>query len=175
MKTLAIYCGRFNPVHKGHQKVIDQMLSEHGTENMLIVIGSSNTPQSLRHFFSYVERKNFIEKIYAGIDIVGLPDYHHDNDWITALDDLINLKIKSGSYTDHVFYGGCEEDISFFLERDRSCIILNRFDGTTPKISATEVRDDLISDRDLDGKIHENILHDVKNLFAEKWEKFKKM
>lgn len=174
MKTLAVYCGRFNPVHAGHEAVINNMIERYGLENIIVIIGSSNTAQSLRHFFSYNERKNFIQKLYPGIAVAGLPDYGHDDEWMAALDDIIHLR-KNNQYDEQVFFGGCEEDISFFLERDRVCTILNRFDGTTPKISATEVRDDLISGRSLDGKINSTITDDVVNLFAEKWEKFKKM
>ncbi len=174
MKTLAVYCGRFNPIHVGHESVINNMIEQFGFENIIIIIGSSNTGQSLRHFFSYNERRNFIQKIYPGITVVGLPDYGHDDEWMAALDDIIYLR-KHNQYDDQIFFGGCEEDISFFLERDRVCTILNRFDGTTPKISATEVRDDLISGRNLEGKINDTITDDIVNLFAEKWEKFKKM
>lgn len=42
------------------------------------------------------------------------------------------------------FYGWCEEDIAFFLDAGKQVMIANRFDGTTPPISATEVRDFLI-------------------------------
>ncbi len=51
MKTLAVYCGRFNPVHAGHEAVINTMIEQFGIENIIVIIGSSNTAQSLRHFF----------------------------------------------------------------------------------------------------------------------------
>jgi cytidyltransferase-like protein len=173
MKTPAIYVGRFNPVHKGHTKVIDTMLAKHGVENCMLVIGSSNAAFSLRHFFSYNERRNFIKKIFPDVRIVGLPDYHNDTEWLAALDDIISA---AGMNPQEVtFFGGCQEDIRFFLDDGRKAEILNRFDGTGVKISATEVRDALIYDRPLHDMVHADIHHEIKALFKEKWEKFKKI
>jgi len=52
---------------------------------------------------------------------------------------------------------------------------LNRFDGTTPKVSATEVRDALIKGRPLEGLIEPALISDLENRFIEKWEQFKKI
>ncbi|MDD5165044.1 MAG: adenylyltransferase/cytidyltransferase family protein [Candidatus Pacebacteria bacterium] len=173
MKKTAIYVGRFNPFHNGHHAVVSKMLDLHGKENCLMIIGSSNAPFSLRHFFSYNERKQFIQKVFPDIKLVGLPDYHNDKEWLAALDDI--LKVGGINPTEVTFFGGCQEDIRFFLEDGRDCTILNRFDGTSLKTSATEVRDALIAGRPLDHLVHESILSDMKKLFAEKWEKFKKI
>jgi len=35
MKEYAIYLGRFSPIHKGHQRIIENMLEKYGTENCL--------------------------------------------------------------------------------------------------------------------------------------------
>ena len=169
----AVYVGRFNPVHVGHMRVIEAMLKKYGTEHSLLIIGSSNAPFSLRHFFSYNERRNFIKKIFPDIRVVGLPDYHNDAEWLAALDDILHATgIDPKTVT---FFGGCQEDIRFFLDDGRTCEILNRFDGTGIKISATEVRDALIFDRSLDGLVHTKTLPDIQSLFKEKWEKFKKI
>jgi len=141
--------------------------------NCLVAIGSTNAGFSLRHFFSYQERRNFIKKLFPKIKVVGLPDYITDEEWLVALDDILtSMGINPKNV---IFFGGCEEDVVFFLDKKRKCKIMNRFDGTTPKISATEVRDCLIFDRPLDGMLNPKIMTDVKKIFAEKWEKFKKI
>lgn len=171
MKKSGAYIGRFNPVHLGHIKVIEEMIKNYGFDNSILVIGSSNTPQSLRHFFSYNERRNFIKKLFPELRIVGLPDYQNDQEWLRALDDI--LEIAGIDPKNVTFFGGCLEDLRFFDEDGRDCTILNRFE--MGKISATEVRDALIHKRDLDGLVHKNIIPELGELFKEKWENFKKM
>ncbi len=168
----AVYVGRFNPIHAGHTAVADEMFRLHGFDGSLIVIGSSNAQSSLRHFFSYEERKNFLKKIFPEARIVGLPDYGNDQEWLSALDDILSA---TGMKPEEVtFFGGCEEDLRFFGDTGRPCHILNRFDGTTAKISATEIRDALILGRSLEGMIHPAIADDLQTLFKDKWEKFKR-
>ncbi len=167
-----IYCGRFNPVHKGHEAVIEEMINIFGHERSRVIIGSANTPQSLRHFFSYEERRDFLKTIFPEIKIVPLPDFHtSDKEWLTALDDLL---ISSGMDPEKtIFFGGCEEDISFFINNNRKYHILNRFDGTTPKISATEIRDSLIHERDTENFLNPLIEKKMKDIFKTKWLDFK--
>jgi cytidyltransferase-like protein len=173
MKKLAVFVGRFNPIHNGHTVVIREMINKHSIENCLLIIGSSNAPLSLRHFFSYDERKKFIQKMFPNIKLVGLPDYHNDKEWLAALDDILHASGTNPS--DVTFFGGCREDIRFFLDDGRDCHIVNRFDGSSPKTSATEVRDALIAGRSLDGLVDATLLDDMQNLFKEKWEKFKRI
>ena len=168
-----VYVGRFNPLHNGHIAIISKMLELHGPDRSLLVIGSSNADFSLRHFFSYAERRAFIARAFNSIRIVGLPDYNNDRDWLTALDDLI--RAAGMDPREVTFFGGCDEDIRFFHDDKRNCYILNRFDGTTAKVSATEVRDALIYGRPLEDLVHPAIIPDIQKLFKEKWEKFKKI
>ncbi len=105
--------------------------------------------------------------------VVGLPDYKTDTEWLSALDDMIRLAgIDPASV---VFYGGCDEDIRFFTDAKRNVKIINRFDGSTPKISATEVRDALIHGRPLDGLVNQTLQSKIRDLFTKKWEEFKRM
>ncbi len=169
----AVYVGRFNPIHLGHASVIEKMLEQHGVENSLVIIGSSNTPQSLRHFFSYEERKSFIKKLFPNIKLVGLPDYANDSAWFSALEDILTLGGMELSKT--MFFGGSKEDIRFFEDAGYETEIINRFEGTHARISATEVRDALMLNKSLDGLVHDHIQADLKKMFGEKWEMFKKM
>jgi bifunctional NMN adenylyltransferase/nudix hydrolase len=170
--NFGVYIGRFNPVHLGHQAVIDEMIRHYGHHSMIIV-GSCNTPQSMRHYFNYIERRWFMKALYPHTNVVGLPDYpNNDKEWFQALDDLIQLKQY---YLDKVeFFGGCDEDVIWLKEQGRNVSILNRFDGTTPLISATQVRDALIHDRSLDGMIHSDIQQPMREMFKRKWAEFEK-
>lgn len=171
METSGFFVGRFNPIHAGHERVIDHMLDSCGPANSTVVIGSSNAPTSMRHFFSYSERRGLIKQLYPDIRVIGLPDFENDDDWLLAMDDLV-----SGVDGQHepLFFGGSEEDVRFFTAAGRAVKILNRFDGTTPKVSASEVRDSLLHKRPLDGLLNPAISEFVVGLFWERWEEFKK-
>ena len=172
-KTKAVIVGRFCPLHIGHEQVIRSMVDNFGIDNCLVVIGSSNHPISLLHFFSYDERRRFLSKIFPGLKLVGLPDYHNDAVWLTALDDI--LAVSGIEPKDVLFYGGCKQDVDFFYRFNRNVEIMNRFYGTTPEVSATEVRDALISGRSIEDLVNPLIHDDIKQCFSEKWENFKKI
>lgn len=169
----AAYCGRFNPIHIGHEAVIGEMLRIFGPARSRVIVGSANTSQSLRHFFSYEERRSLIKAVFPYLMTMPLGDFpFSDDEWIVALDDLL---ISSGMDPNKtVFFGGCEEDIVFFLKLNRKCHILNRFDGTTPKVSATEVRDSLIHERSMENFLNPLIREKVQDLFRIKWMDFQK-
>ena len=59
---LLVFVGRFQPLHIGHQAVIDSALERAGT--VLLLVGSSNRARSLRNPFSFPEREEMIGKVY---------------------------------------------------------------------------------------------------------------
>jgi cytidyltransferase-like protein len=171
-QKFGIFVGRFSPLHLGHEAVINHMIEECGLDGCMVILGSSNNQMSFRHLFSYEERRSFLEKIFPGLKIIGLPDYSSDHEWLLALNDILSF---GGVDVDQaVFFGGCEEDIYFFLEYGKKCQLMNRFNGETPKISATEVRDALIQGRTLSGLVNPLVEEDVKNSFLLRWEEFRK-
>lgn len=170
--------GRLNPMHLWHEAVVNSSLEWFQWE-ILQILGSSNAQFSLRHFFSYAERREFFKKVYPNIPVVGIPDYKTDEEWLVALDDLLMshfwLQSREEVKSKVTFLWGCEEDVAFFFDDARKVQIVNRFDGSTPKISATEVRDALIHGRDLNNLLNNRLHEDVRNLFASKWEIFRKI
>jgi nicotinamide mononucleotide adenylyltransferase len=142
-------------------------------DKSLVVIGSSNAPMSLRHFFSYRERREFLKTVFPQLRIVGIPDFWNDKEWMLALDDV--LAVAGFDPLKTVFFGGCEEDVRFFIEAGREVSLMNRFDGSTPRISATEVRDALIHERELSNLVNPAIAEAVRKSFFGKWETFKRM
>jgi len=158
------------PIHIGHEEVIKKMIFIcGGVENCLVVIGSSNSRISkgnTRNFFSYKERRNFFKAIFPEVSVVGLPDYHNDNEWLIALDDILSsLKMIPHKVT---YFGGCNQDVDFFIRDNRLVYILNRFSGRTPKISSSEVRDCLAYCRPIDKFLNPLILNMVIETFKKK-------
>ena len=170
--------GRLNPIHLWHENIISSN-QEWFKWRYLQVLGSSNAQFSLRNYFSYCERRGFFKNIFPEIPVVWIPDYASDKEWLTALDDLLmsHFWLKSTEEVKEkiTFVWWCEEDVSFFIEDCRNVKIINRFDWTTPKISATEVRDALIQSRSLEWLVNPKIIDEVKTLFHKKWENFKKI
>ncbi len=171
--SFGVVVARVCPIHLGHEVIIWDMISQCAVDHSLLVIGSVNHEPSMRHFFSYLERKNFVKKLFPDLKVVGLPDFKSDDEWFEALQDILNLAGFIPSETR--YFGGCEEDIQFFMDRNLPVRIINRFDGSSPKVSATEARDALVHNRSLDNILNPLIANDVKELFDEKWEKFKRI
>ncbi len=126
----------------------------------------------MRHLFTYAERRQLILTLYPTIPVLGLPDYLTDEEWLLALDDL--LRFGGIDLSTVTFFGGCAEDIDFFMAAGRQCHIVNRFDGTSPKISATEIRDALIHERSLDGMVNPLIVQTLIELFRPRWQEFQR-
>lgn len=127
------------------------------------------------------ERAGFIKTIYPDLSIAGLADqssWDSSSDmetWYQSLSDLLQARFGHlGSFTP-IFYAGCYEDVYYLAERGYRVEVINRFDGeSSPVISATQVRDALISGRSLEGLVHPKIMDDVQRLFKIKWEQFRK-
>ena len=167
-KKYGVFVGRMHPIHLGHERVIKKMIHECGEENCLVVIGSSNTKTSLRHFFSYEERRNFIRTLFPEVRIVGIPDFERDEEWLLALDDIIDTAHIELEKT--TFYGGSDKDIDFFINKGRNIKIIDRYSQSiSNNISATMVREAIINNHSVDEFLNEKIKHDVINIFKKKW------
>ena len=160
------YVGRLNPMHSGHQALINLLLEAFPTKH-LIGIGSCSHSVSIRHLFRFSDRGTFILSIFPTARIAPLPDFESDDDWFYALETLLRLSGMEPSKT--VFIGGCDEDVNFYNGRGYKVEIINRFDGTTTNVSGTEIRDRLIHDRSLDQLIDPKIAALVKERFKARW------
>jgi cytidyltransferase-like protein len=164
--------GRFCPLHLGHEEVIRTMLNR--CERSIVIVGSADVPWSLPTFFDHTERIGFIRTIFPDISAIPLPDFPGDDAaWIKAIDDIL---ISFGMPPEEtVFFGGSGGDVSVLAEQGRrKTHIVDRFDGTTPVISATEVRDALIAGRDQGAMLNPLIRDDVRKLWNDKWPDFMK-
>lgn len=170
-QRFGVYVGRFSPMHVGHQKLIETLLREYGDDHLLL-LGSCNHEISMRHIFSYKDRVTFIRHLYPSCRLVGLPDYPTDEEWFLHIDEFLKaLKVDPQSVT---FLGGCEEEMDFFIKNGRYTNIFNRFNGTSPKVSATEVRDALISGRSIKGLVDNRLTQLIHETFRKRWEELRK-
>jgi len=134
---VGVYIGRFNPIHKGHQRTIEQMMFNHTINHSLLMIGSPNVNLSLRNLFTYKERRDFIKAIYPNIRIAPLPDQISDEDWFSSLIDIIEISFPF--YHNVNIYCGDIKDLEHFNYHNKATVkIIDRYEEQV--YSATEVR-----------------------------------
>ena len=92
MNSFWLIIWRFQPLHLGHELLIESSLKENQTT--LILIGSVNKKDS-QNPYSYQDRKNLIEYIYSkNILIWDLPDFPSDEQWIKYILSYLPKDIK---------------------------------------------------------------------------------
>lgn len=128
-----VFLGRFSPLHLGHQKIIDKMISLYGIENCLLLIGSSNVINE-RTPYSFSFRKKLIKTIYPKINILPLIDVNDDHLWL----DIVK-KLETKLKTEFIFLGGSDRDLKQRWSKFKTKVLVNR-DTEGMGISATEVR-----------------------------------
>jgi len=148
MKSEAVYVllGRFSPIHKGHQMLINQMIKSFGEENCLILIGSS-TSYNQRTPFNFAARKRMIKILYPKVKIYGIPDtkpaeemfnYEYMQKWL-----MVIKKLERKLQKKFVFCGGEAKDIEYLKNIFETKVLINRV-TTGENISATKIRKALI-------------------------------
>tara|TARA_B100000700_G_scaffold331687_1_gene467084 strand:+ start:24905 stop:25429 length:525 start_codon:yes stop_codon:yes gene_type:complete len=93
---LGYVIGRFNPLHKGHEHIIEKMINDN--DEHIIFIGSSNKSRTKENPFSFEERKEMILKVFPHANVISLPDFNNLSDWksnlLTNIDNFIKEKIS---------------------------------------------------------------------------------
>jgi len=181
-QSVGVYIGRFDPVHLGHERVIQAMVDKHGSDSLLLLGSCSKTPVTLANPFTYSERADFIGALFPELQIAPLPDYYgNDGEWLVFVHDLICLRTgwdslpDSRSWTDYpatqevTFYGGCQEDVAALKPLRCKGSIVDRFEDKGYRISSQEVRTALSRSMSLEGLVNPKIALEVQGLFASKW------
>jgi len=90
----AVLIGRFQPVHFGHQRLIEHCLRI--AERVIVVVGSDRLPRSFKNPFTREERERMIRGILRNpeqgrLSIVGVADSpYNDQIWIASIADAVN-------------------------------------------------------------------------------------
>lgn len=178
---LLIFIGRFQPFHNGHKKVVETALNL--SKNVLILIGSSYEPPSLRNPFSYSERSEMIHSVFPheyiknvyGSHIMTYPilDYpYSDTRWTEEVQTTVknhlsylkkdNKKFKIG------LIGYAKDHTSYYLKLFPQWESIN-VEMKIP-LSSTELRPNIFSKdyKLFQKKVAPNIPFEVLT-FLEKW------
>jgi bifunctional NMN adenylyltransferase/nudix hydrolase len=95
----AVFIGRFNPLHLGHQRVINNGLLN--ARHVIVLIGSADGTRNIRNPFTYEERyadmifANYRHEITTGMmTVLPLPDRPYAEEaWIASVQELVNKTI----------------------------------------------------------------------------------
>jgi len=104
-------CMRLQPLHIGHKRLIDRMLSE--CERVYIAVGSAQEEGTKRNPISYINRRRLIESLYVEkwlegkLRVVPADDIDDFPNWSKYILSLIPEII-------HKYYAGSEKDASAF-------------------------------------------------------------
>lgn len=85
MTEKAVFIGRFQPFHLGHQNVIEQYSDEYRLE---IVIGSAERSRTEKNPLKAEERKKIIQECHPETDISRKEDHESDRKWIKDLEEM---------------------------------------------------------------------------------------
>lgn len=90
---LAIFIGRFQPLHLGHCSVIERAINI--ADHVLVLVGSSYTPRSYRNPFLFEDRRDMILGSFPDIDeeditVMPLEDcMYNDGQWVQNVQELV--------------------------------------------------------------------------------------
>ncbi len=105
----ALFIGRFQPFHKGHLKLLQEIAKKY--DQIIIGIGSSQYKNTSENPFSFEERKLMIEKSLKERDIknfkiVAIPDIHNPPKWVDHVTSIVSdfdVVISNNSFTRQLF------------------------------------------------------------------------
>lgn len=90
MEKSALYIGRFQPFHKGHEDTILQMAKAEDIAQIVVGIGSSQYSNYFGNPFTASERAEFIKRSLGDkfIEIVEIPDLHDFPKWAPYVESI---------------------------------------------------------------------------------------
>jgi bifunctional NMN adenylyltransferase/nudix hydrolase len=149
---ILVFIGRMQPLHKGHERVINHALTL--ADNVLILVGSANRAPSIRNPFTYLQRKNIIANKYDTDRVIIQPlndIMYNDNLWIEQVQKSVNSAILNIINKDHKYihlHGINDAKIGLIgCQKDESSYYLKLFptweDEGVPfydPINATDIR-----------------------------------
>ncbi len=84
-ENTVLFIGRFQPLHKGHVKVIRELLKKY--DKVILAIGSIQEKRTFQNPFSFAERKKMIRSVFLNeieegkIMVSGVKDEFDDEKW----------------------------------------------------------------------------------------------
>jgi len=146
-RQIAVYIGRFQPFHRGHEYVLNHCLEHY--DHTVVLIGSAFKARDIENPFTYNQRRQVImrwlDEEWAAnpeISIHPLQDHpYNDAEWIKSVQGIVSFTV-SGIENAEITLVGCDRDsttwyLKAFPQWERDFIEPYR---NIPGLSATQVR-----------------------------------
>jgi len=125
---IAVFIGRFQPLHLGHCHVIESALDR--ADHVCILVGSSYMPRSYRNPWLFEERKEMILESFASqrdrITVLALEDtIYNDSQWVQNVQHLVSNVVvdqfgpnivHTGRYPRIALIGHSKDNSSYYLK-----------------------------------------------------------
>lgn len=136
----AVFIGRFQPFHAGHEAIVREGLKQ--ANEVIIVVGSSFAARNIRNPFTFEERKKMIKLVFPenNVKVVPVSDYpYNDDKWVAAVQSVVLSNMTFTADPSRVaLIGHKKDETSYYLnifKRWKSISVKN-VDG----INATDIR-----------------------------------
>lgn len=124
---LLVFIGRFQPFHFGHKRVVELALGQ--AHQVLILVGSSYQPRTIKNPFTYDERRLMIENSMepteiGRVSIRAIRDFDYNDDkWMKQVQDHVAVLTK-----DMTFLNGKKPSVGIIgYDKDQSSWYLTAF------------------------------------------------
>ena len=100
-KEVALFIGRFQPLHNGHYKFIKHL--QKNMDEIIIGIGSCQASFTEKNPLTYLERKEMIERTIPEVRIEAIPDFFNLELWakyITKMFSKVNVVYTGNNWTE---------------------------------------------------------------------------
>ena len=113
-KKIAIYIGRFAPLHNGHIEVINYCNNNY--DETIVLIGSKNKRRTIKNPFPVDLISNWILNSSKNTIVRSINDYlYSDNKWIAQIEDYVYSFYNKDEY-EFTIVGHEKDDSSFYLK-----------------------------------------------------------
>lgn len=164
-----VFIGRFQPFHAGHVYVVEEALKR--AKTVLILIGSANSPRTIKNPFSFDEREAMILEAFRAqaerIICMPLDDtLYNDHKWLQNVGAAVQFVLADDANAKVGIIGHTKDDSSYYLSLfpDWGFLELPNFQA----ISATPLRKAYFSQGMLDEQWQE-VLPVASQVFLDKF------
>lgn len=136
------FIGRFQPFHQGHLQVVKIALQH--AKQVVMVIGSTNSPRTIKNPFSFDERKQMILASFDDADAARIvcvgcaDDMYNDHQWLSNVQQAIEQAVRPDTPAKIGIIGHDKDESSYYLSLfpQYEQFLVENFDG----LSATPLR-----------------------------------
>ena len=115
MIKYGIFVGRMQPIHLGHQHIIDTIIAD-GLEP-IVILGSAQECRTEKNPYHPLERIHMVKLIYPGIKAYALDDADCWDEWYFKLTETIKLAVTDNLDEVTIYLHDKLEDLQNFTFR----------------------------------------------------------